>query len=137
MVPDSVENAKEVYTAVSGAGRSLGYVCAPSMFQKVVLKCIGKTSDVGLYNVNRKLLYGTLVEMGYECIKPDGAFYLFVKSLEEDSLSFAEKAKKLNLLIVPADDFGCPGYVRISYCVDPEMIKRSFDAFQKLRDLYK
>jgi len=137
MVPDSIKNAREVYTAVSGAGRSLGFVCAPSMFQKVVLKCLGKASDVNLYDANRKLLYDRLSEMGYECVKPDGAFYLFVKSMEENSLKFAEEAKKLNLLIVPADDFGCPGYVRISYCVDPEMIKRSFDAFQKLRDLYK
>ncbi|WP_422487094.1 pyridoxal phosphate-dependent aminotransferase [Gudongella sp. DL1XJH-153] len=136
MVPDSVVNSREVYTAVSGAGRSLGFVCAPSMFQKVVLKCIGKTSDVNLYDANRKLLYEGLTEMGYECVKPDGAFYLFVKSLEENSRRFAEEAKKLNLLIVPADDFGCPGYVRISYCVDPEMIKRSFDAFQKLFEVY-
>lgn len=136
MVPDSVVNARELYAAVSGAGRSLGYVCAPSMFQKVILKCMGKTSDVKLYDTNRKLLYEGLTEMGYNCVKPDGAFYLFVKALDEDSRSFAEEAKKLNLLIVPADDFGCPGYVRISYCVDPEMIKRSFEAFRKLKELY-
>ena len=136
LVPDCVENAKDVYIAVCGAGRSLGYVCAPSMFQKIALKCLGKTADVALYDANRRLLYDGLSKMGYQCVKPDGAFYLFVKSLEENSISFSEKAKKLNLLIVPADDFGCPGYVRISYCVDPEMIKRSFDAFQKLRDLY-
>lgn len=137
LVPDCVENAKEVYTAVCGAGRSFGYVCAPSLFQKVVLKCLGKTSDVALYDANRKLLYDGLSKMGYQCVKPDGAFYLFVKALEEDAVSFSENAKKFNLLIVPGDDFGCPGYVRISYCVDPEMLKRSFVAFQKLRDLYK
>lgn len=136
LVPDCVENAKDIYTAVCGAGRSLGYVCAPSMFQKIILKCLGKTSDVALYDTNRKMLYDGLSEMGYECVKPDGAFYLFLKSLEENAVSFSENAKKFNLLIVPADDFGCPGYVRISYCVDPEMIKRSFGAFQKLRDLY-
>ncbi|SHJ53954.1 aspartate aminotransferase [Geosporobacter subterraneus DSM 17957] len=136
LVPDCVENAKAVYTAVCGAGRSLGYVCAPSMFQKIALRCLGKTADVALYDTNRRLLYDGLSKMGYECVKPDGAFYLFVKSLEENSINFAKKAKKLNLLIVPADDFGCPGYVRISYCVAQEMIKRSFDAFQKLRDLY-
>lgn len=137
LVPDCVENSKEIYTAVCGAGRSLGYVCAPSLFQKVILKCLGKTSDVALYDANRKLLYDGLSKMGYQCVKPDGAFYLFVKALEEDAVGFSEKAKKFNLLIVPGDDFGCPGYVRISYCVDPEMLKRSFDAFQKLRDLYQ
>ncbi|MBV7275395.1 pyridoxal phosphate-dependent aminotransferase [Clostridium thailandense] len=137
LVPDCVENSKEIYTAVCGAGRSFGYVCAPSLFQKVVLKCLGKTSDIGLYDANRKLLYDGLSKMGYQCVRPDGAFYLFVKALEEDAVNFSENAKKFNLLIVPGDDFGCPGYVRISYCVDPEMLKRSFDAFQKLRDLYK
>jgi len=137
MVPDSVVNAREVYAAICGAGRSLGYVCAPSMFQKVILKCMGKTSDIDLYDANRKLLYEGLTEMGYNCVKPDGAFYLFVKALEDNSRNFAEEAKKLNLLIVPADDFGCPGYVRVSYCVDPEMIKRSFGAFQKLYNAYR
>lgn len=137
LVPDEVESSKDVYIAVCGAGRSLGYVCAPSLFQKVILKCLGKTSDVNLYDVNRKMLYDKLTEIGYDCVKPDGAFYLFVKALEEDAVSFCENAKKFNLLIVPSDDFGCPGYVRISYCVDPEMIKRSFDAFQKLKELYK
>lgn len=137
LIPDSVENTKRVYTAVVGAARSMGYVCAPSMFQKIILKCIGQTSDVALYDANRKLLYQGLIDMGYQCVKPDGAFYLFVKSLEEDAVSFSEKAKELNLLVVPSDDFGYPGYVRISYCVDQDMIKRSFDAFQKLIDLYK
>jgi aspartate aminotransferase len=137
MVPDGLVNAREVYAAICGAGRSLGYVCAPSMFQKVILKCMGKTSDIDLYDANRKLLYEGLTEMGYNCVKPDGAFYLFVKALEDNSRNFAEEAKKLNLLIVPADDFGCPGYVRVSYCVDPEMIKRSFGAFQKLYNAYR
>lgn len=137
LVPDCVENAKDIYTAICGAGRSLGYVCAPSMFQKIVLKCMGKTSDVALYDTNRKMLYDGLSKMGYQCVRPDGAFYLFVKSLEESAVDFSENAKKFNLLVVPADDFGCPGYVRISYCVDPEMIKRSFEAFEKLRDLYR
>lgn len=137
MVPDSIVNAREVYAAVSGAGRSQGYVCAPSMFQKVILKCMGKTADIDLYDSNRKLLYEGLTKMGYHCVKPEGAFYLFVKALEEDSRNFAEEAKKLNLLIVAADDFGCPGYVRVSYCVDPEMIKRSLEAFQMLYDVYR
>ncbi|WP_123053356.1 pyridoxal phosphate-dependent aminotransferase [Clostridium sp. JN-1] len=137
LIPDCLENAKDVYTAVCGAGRSLGYVCAPSLFQRVIMKCMGETSDIALYDTNRKLLYDGLSKMGYQCIRPDGAFYLFVKSLEENAVNFSENAKKLNLLIVPSDDFGCPGYVRVSYCVDTEMIKRSFDVFQKLKDSYE
>jgi Aspartate/tyrosine/aromatic aminotransferase len=104
LVPDCVASAKDIYTAVCGAGRSIGYVCAPSMFQKIVLKCLGKTSDIALYDTNRKLLYDGLSKMGYQCVKPDGAFYLFVKSLEENAVSFSENAKKFNLLIVPADN---------------------------------
>lgn len=137
LVPDCAADAKAVYTAVCGAGRAMGFVCAPHLFQDVVLKCLGQLSDIDLYDANRKLLYNGLKDMGYECVYPSGAFYLFVKSPEPDANAFSEKAKKLNLLIVPADSFGCPGYVRISYCVDPEMIKRSFGAFQQLMDGYK
>lgn len=137
LVPDCAADAKAVYTAVCGAGRAMGFVCAPHLFQDVVLKCLGQLSDIDLYDANRKLLYNGLKDMGYECVYPSGAFYLFVKSPEPDANAFSEKAKKLNLLIVPADSFGCPGYVRISYCVDPEMIKRSFSAFQQLMDGYK
>jgi aspartate aminotransferase len=137
MVPDCVDDHDVVMAAVNGAGRSMGYVCAPNLFQQVVLKCIGQTSDINQYDINRKLLYNGLVELGYECVRPDGAFYLFVKALEDDANAFSEKAKSLNLLIVPADSFGCPGYVRIAYCVDPEMIKRSLPAFKKLRDMYR
>lgn len=137
LVPDEVEGAKEIYAAICGAGRSMGFVCAPNLFQKVVLACLGKTSDVAVYDANRQLLYNGLKNMGYECVYPSGAFYLFVKSPEPDAKVFSEKAKALNLLIVPADDFGCPGYVRVSYCVDPDMIKRSFTAFRKLIDQYR
>lgn len=137
LVPDCAADAKAVYTAVCGAGRAMGFVCAPHLFQDVILKCLGQLSDIDLYDANRKLLYNGLKDMGYECVYPSGAFYLFVKSPEPDANAFSEKAKKLNLLIVPADSFGCPGYVRISYCVDPEMIKRSFGAFQQLMDGYK
>lgn len=136
LVPPCVEGAKDIYVAVCGAGRAMGFVCAPNIFQKVILKCIGQTSDVGLYDENRKLIYNGLTELGYECVRPDGAFYLFVKALEEDANAFSENAKKFNLLIVPADDFGCPGYVRVSYCVDPEMIKRSLSAFKQLKEMY-
>ena len=137
LVPDCAADAHHVYTAVCGAGRAMGFVCAPHIFQDVVLKCLGQFSDVKLYDDNRKLLYNGLKDMGYECVYPSGAFYLFVKSPEPDACAFSEKAKKLNLLIVPADSFGCPGYVRISYCVDPDMIRRSFAAFQTLIDQYK
>ena len=137
LVPDCAADAQEVYTAVCGAGRSMGFVCAPHLFQDVVLKCLGQTGDMNIYDENRKLLYNGLREMGYDCVYPSGAFYLFVKSPEADAKAFSDKAKKLNLLIVPADSFGCPGYVRVSYCVDPDMIKRSFAAFKKLMEQYK
>ena len=136
LVPDSVED-KQVYPAVCGAGRSMGFVCAPHLFQDVVLKCLGQTSDMNIYDENRKLLYNGLKDMGYDCVYPKGAFYLFVKSPEPDAKAFSDKAKALNLLIVPADSFGCPGYVRVSYCVEPDMIKRSFAAFKKLIAQYK
>lgn len=137
LVPDCAADAHDVYTAVCGAGRAMGFVCAPHLFQDVVFQCLGQLSDVNLYDANRKLLYNGLKDMGYECVYPSGAFYLFVKSPEPNANAFSEKAKKLNLLIVPADSFGCPGYVRISYCVDPDMIRRSFAAFQTLIDQYK
>ena len=137
LVPDEVTESKAVYAAIAGAGRALGYVCAPSMFQKVIVKCIGSTGDINLYKKNRDLLYEGLTKIGYECFKPDGAFYMFVKALEEDSDAFCEKAKEEDLLIVSATGFGCPGYVRVSYCVDEEMIKRSFGAFERLYQKYQ
>lgn len=136
LVPDEVYESKAVYAAVCGAGRALGYVCAPSMMQKVIARCIGKTGDVNLYKKNRDLLYEGLTKMGYECFKPDGAFYMFVKALEPSAEEFCEKAKAEDLLLVSATDFGCPGYVRISYCVDEDMIKRSFKAFEALKAKY-
>lgn len=137
LVPPQVTDAHTIYLAVCGAGRAMGFVCAPHLFQKVVLQCMGQVADIELYDRNRKLLYGSLTEMGYECVYPDGAFYLFVKSPEADATAFSEKAKKLCLLIVPADSFGCPGYVRISYCVEEAMIRRSLPVFKKLIDGYK
>lgn len=137
LVPDQVTESKAVYAAIAGAGRALGYVCAPSLFQKVIVKCIGSTGDINLYKKNRDLLYDGLTKIGYECFKPDGAFYMFVKALEENSDAFCEKAKEEDLLIVSATGFGCPGYVRISYCVDEEMIKRSLGAFERLYKKYE
>lgn len=130
------EDAKQLYFAVCGAGRALGYVCAPSLFQKMIAKCQGVTSDVSVYEKNRDLLVGALKEYGYTCVRPDGAFYLFVKALEEDANAFCERAKKYGLLLVPGDDFGCKGYVRIAYCVSPDMIPRSLPYFKLLAEEY-
>ena len=132
-----MENSNDVYAAVCGAGRALGYVCAPSLFQKVIAKCVKATSDINAYKENRDILYNGLSKLGYNCVRPDGAFYLFVKALEEDANAFCEKAKKYELLLVPGDDFGCPGYVRISYCVKQSQIVDSLPAFEKLIAEYK
>lgn len=126
----------DVYAGVCGAGRALGYVCAPNLFQQLVKKCYNKTSDISIYKRNRDRLYAALTEYGYTVVKPDGAFYMFVKSLEDDAKAFAERAKNYELLIVAGDDFGCNGYVRISYCVAPEMIERSLPAFKALAESY-
>ena len=134
--PD-MQDSRSVYLAVCGAGRSLGYVCAPSLFQQVIKKTVGAKVDVNIYKENRDILYGALTEYGYECVKPDGAFYLFVKSPEGDAFAFYEKAKKKEILVVPCDDFGVKGYVRIAYCVDKKRIENSLPAFKALIDEYK
>ncbi len=135
-VNPAAKDAKALYLAVCGAGRALGYVCAPSLFQKLIARCQGVTSDVSVYKRNRDTLAGALRSYGFRCVQPDGAFYLFVKSPEPDSYAFCERAKKYNLLLVPGDDFGCKGYVRIAYCVSHEMIERSLPAFEKLAKEY-
>ena len=131
-VNPKMTDSVNVYLAVCGAGRSLGYVCAPSLFQKVVAKCINAKVNIEAYRKNRDLLYENLVKFGYDCVKPDGAFYLFVKSPDGDAYSFYEKAKSKELLVVPCDDFGVKGYVRIAYCVDYNRIKNSLPAFNLL-----
>lgn len=136
VVSDHIKDWKNVYAAVCGAGRVLGYVCAPSLFQKVIARCQGQVSDVSVYKKNRDILYNALTEYGYRCIKPDGAFYLFVESLEKDAAAFSEKAKEFELLLVPADSFGTPGFVRISYCVSTKQIEDSLPAFKKLAESY-
>lgn len=130
-------DARDIYAAICGAGRALGYVCAPSIFQRVVQKCIDAKPDIDAYRKNRDLLYNSLTEIGYDCVYPDGAFYLFVKSLEPDANSFADRAKQLGLLLVPGDDFYAKGYVRIAYCVSYDMISRSIPAFRQLYSQYK
>ncbi len=135
-VNPKAENSKELYAAVCGAGRSLGYVCAPSLFQKVIAKCADCECNVKAYKENRDLLFNALTSFGYECVKPDGAFYLFVKALEQDAYKFFERAKSHELLVVPCDDFGVKGYVRIAYCVDKKTIENSLPAFEKLKREY-
>lgn len=137
VVSNKMKHAGDVYAAICGAGRALGYVCAPSLFQRVAARCIGQTADVSVYKRNRDLLYQGLTRFGYKCVRPDGAFYLFVKAMEEDANAFCERAKKYELLLVPGDDFGCPGYVRISYCVTTEQIERALPAFKKLAKEYE
>ncbi len=132
-----MENKNEIYAAICGAGRALGFVCAPSLFQYVCAKCVGQTADVSVYEKNRDILYNGLTRLGYKCVRPDGAFYLFVKALEDDANAFCERAKKHELLLVPSDSFGTPGFVRISYCVTTEQIEKSMPAFAKLAEEYK
>lgn len=127
----------DLFAAVCGAGRALGYVCAPSLFQRAAARCLGRHADVSVYRGNRDLLYGALCGFGYECVKPDGAFYLFVKSPEPDAGAFCERAKRRELLLVPADSFGCPGYVRIAYCVPTKQIENSLPAFKALAEEYE
>jgi aspartate aminotransferase len=136
-VNNKMPDFTQVYSAVCGAGRALGYVCAPNLFQQLVARVVDKTSDISIYKANRDLLCNALTEYGYKVVKPDGAFYLFVKALEDDADAFAERAKDYELLIVSGNSFGVKGYVRISYCVDHEMIKRSLPAFKALADSYK
>lgn len=135
-VPKKCTDSKELFFAVCGAGRSLGFVCAPSLMQKMIPACLGKTSDISVYDRNRKMLLSSLTAFGYDCVSPDGAFYLFVKALEDDAEAFCERAKKYELLLVPSDSFGVSGYVRISYCVSTEQIEKALPAFKKLAEEY-
>ena len=137
LVNPDAEDATAVYQAVCGAGRALGFVCAPALFQYMIPAVIGKTADISIYDTNRRLLSEALTSYGYEVVNPDGAFYLFVKALERDATAFCERAKEHELLLVASDSFGCPGYVRISYCVTTEQIQRSLPAFKALAESYK
>lgn len=130
-------NASDVYYAICGSARSLGFVCAPALFQYLIPYCLGQTADISVYKNNGEILYNALTEYGYKVVKPEGAFYLFVKALEKDANAFSQMAKKYDLLLVPSDSFGFGGYVRISYCVSTKQIKNSLPAFKKLYELYK
>lgn len=137
-VPGFADDSHGVYAAIAGAARIMGHVCPPTLMQKVIEYCAEERPDLVAYDENRNLLYNSLTEMGYECAKPDGAFYLFVKAPNGDANAFSEKAKLgHNLLVVPADGFGCPGFFRLSYCVSNDMIRRSLPAFKAMIESYK
>ena len=131
-VPEAAADSKALYAAIAGAARACGHVCAPSLWQKVIARCAKLRPDLEAYDRNRKALYEGLTEAGYEMAKPDGAFYLFIKAPGGDAVAFSEKAKQQDLLIVPGDGFGCPGYFRICYCVSYEMIQKSLPVFKAL-----
>ena len=131
-VPQQAADSAALYAAIAGASRGAGHVCAPSLMQKVIARCAHLRPDLNAYDRNRKALYEGLTAMGYEMAKPDGAFYLFIKAPGGDAVAFSEKAKQKDLLVVPGDGFGCPGYFRICYCVSYEMIQKSLPVFQAL-----
>ena len=133
-VPKQAAESRRLYAAVAGAARSMGHVCAPSLWQKTIARCTSLGPDLAVYDGNRRLLWESLKEMGYETADPQGAFYLFVKAPGGDAVAFSEKAKQLDLLLVPGDSFGCPGYFRICYCVSGDKIRRSLPLFQKLME---
>ncbi len=131
-VPDCMEDFDEVCDATAGSARALGYVCAPAIMQRVIARCGDEPADIQAYQTNRHLLYEGLTACGYRCVKPDGAFYLFVRAPGGDAHAFCERAKKKNVLIVAGDDFGCPTHMRISYCVSADTITRALPLFRQL-----
>ena len=132
-----MEDAAEVYTAVCGAGRALGYICAPVLFQRAIARCVDVPSDVASYAANRALLTDGLSALGYEFVEPQGAFYLWVRALEEDARAFSDRAKAHELLLVPSDSFGVKGWVRVSYCVGADVIEGALPAFESLMSEYR
>lgn len=137
LVPNHVQDAEAVYAAVCGAGRSLGFVCAPVLFQRIIEACVDEPSDVEAYAANRELLCKGLSRLGYDYIEPQGAFYLWVRALEADAEAFAQRAKEHELLLVPSDSFGVSGWVRIGYCVDRAVIQNALPAFEALKQDYE
>ena len=133
---NELDDFENVMQSLNVANRILGFVNAPSLFQRVIGKCLDAEVDVNIYKKNRDLLYNHLISIGFSCVKPEGAFYLFPKSLIADDKKFAEEAKKLNILIVPGSAFGGPGHFRLSYCVSYEKIEKSLDSFTKLAKIY-
>ena len=137
VIPDEIVDFNIISASIGGAARVLTHVNAPALFQKVVARCADMPSDISVYEKNKELLYKGLIEAGFECTNPGGAFYLFPKALEDDEVEFCERAKKYDLLLVPGGDFGCPGYFRASYCISTETIKKSLPLFKKLAEEYK
>ena len=137
LVPDNVYESQNVFAAVTGAARVLGYVCAPSMFQKVIKACVDVKPDIEVYKKNRNILYDALPAMGYTVANPDGAFYMFIQSPNKNGNDFYERAKKYNMLLVPGEGFGMNDYVRLSFCVETEKIEKSINVFKMLMDEYK
>ena len=137
VVPDTAADFARVYGAIAGAARVLTHVNAPSLWQLVIARCAGKSADLSTYAHNASLLYNGLTAAGFECMRPQGAFYLFPKALEEDDATFCARAREFDLLLVPGTDFGCSGYFRAAYCVRTEMIERALPQFQKLAKTYK
>lgn len=131
-VPREADDAQALYAAIAGAARAAGHVCAPALWQKVIARCAHLRPDLASYDKNRRTLYEGLKEMGYQVAKPEGAFYLFVKAPGEDAVAFSEKAKQKDLLLVPGDGFGCPGWFRLCYCVTLDKIQRSLPIFREL-----
>lgn len=137
LVPPTNPEHDELVFAVAGSGRKLGFVCAPALFQRVLIDCVDVPSDVEAYAENRRALTEGLSELGYEFIEPQGAFYLWVRALEPDAEAFFERARELELLPVPSDSFGCPGWVRVGYCVSHDTIVRSMPAWRRLAESYR
>lgn len=136
VVPNEMEDSNNIITAITIANRIIGCVNAPSLMQKVIMECIDEKANLETYDTNRKLLYNALTSYGFECVKPQGAFYIFLKTPISDDKEFCAQAKKFNLLLVPGSSFACSGYVRIAYCVSEEMLKKSLEAFKKLAKVY-
>ena len=136
LVPNKVKNHEDVFAAVGGAARVLGHVCAPSMFQYVVKSCVDVEPNIGVYRTNRNILFKELLKMGYKVANPDGAFYMFIKSPNNDGADFCERAKKYHMLLVPGEGFGMKEYVRLSFCVETKKIEKSIDVFKKIISEY-
>ena len=136
LVPQSAEDWARVYAAVAGAGRGIGYINAPSLFQHVAAACDGLTADLSVYETNRNRLYRGLTEMGYSCVKPDGTFYLIFQAPDLDSMAFSKRAMKYDLLVAPTDTFGCPGYLRVAFCVDTGRVEKALPVFRRLAQEY-
>ncbi len=136
-VSDLIPDAADISVAIAGAGRALGYICAPVLLQRVVAQCLDVPSDVAAYEENRRILTEGLAELGYEFVEPEGAFYLWVRALEPDAVAFSERAKAFELLLVPSDSFGAQGWVRLSYCIARKTIQDSMSAFKALKEAYQ